>query len=156
HSALKSYPMSYLEKSRFDRLTQWLSGFTTHDLAAVDASRCESIDEWLMLLDARTDLRVMHSTGTSGKLSFLPRSLVEMRAMMVGYRRQFDAFRDEPGLLGVAVEQAPIVWMQFRTGAMAQHRHLDYMQEHLFGGDTSMIVASNPTRFSADAASIGG
>src|SRR6266404_3820501 len=82
HSALKSYPMSYLEKSQFDRLTQWLNGFTTYDLSAVNARQCDSIDDWLMLLDAKTDIRVLHSTGTSGKLSFLPRGMPEMKAMM--------------------------------------------------------------------------
>ena len=156
HSALKSYPMSYLEKSRFDRLTQWLDGFTSHDLSGLNASECDSIDEWIMLLDAQTEVRVMHSTGTSGKLSFVPRGTIEMTAMVTGYRRQFDTFRDEPSFLGVAPENAPIVWLQYRGGAMAQHRHLDWLQEHLFGGDASMIVPSNPTRFSADVASIGG
>jgi hypothetical protein len=156
HSALKSYPMSYLEKSQFDRLTQWLSGFTTCDLSSVNARQCDSIDDWLMLLDARTDIRVLHSTGTSGKLSFLPRGLPEMKAMMAGYRRQFDCFRNELPILGTAAEKAPIIFMQYRKGGMAQHRHLDYLQEHLFAGDASMIVTTNPTRFSADAASIGG
>jgi hypothetical protein len=156
HSAMKSYPMSFLEKSQFDRLTLWLNGFTTHDLSGVDARGCDSIDDWLMLLDAKTEVRVMHSTGTSGKLSFLPRGTTEMHAMVAGYRRQFDAFRNEPSLLGVPVEQAPIIWMQYRTGAMAQHRHLEWLQKELFGGDATRIVATNPTRFSADAASIGG
>src|SRR6185295_11898823 len=100
HSAMKSYPMSYLEKSRFDRLTQWLDGFTTHDLSALDAGQCDSIDDWLRLLDAKTEVRVLHSTGTSGKLSFLPRGTKEMKLMVTGYRRQFDAFHDEPSIGG--------------------------------------------------------
>src|SRR5688572_19485088 len=33
HSAMKSYPMTFLEKGQFDRLTRWLNGFTTHDLS---------------------------------------------------------------------------------------------------------------------------
>jgi hypothetical protein len=156
HSALKSYPMAYLEKSQFARLTQWLGGFTTYDLSSVDASGCDSIDDWLVLLDAQTDIRVLHSTGTSGKLSFLPRGMPEMKAMMTGYCRQFDCFRDEASILGAPVEKTPIIFMQYRKGGMAQHRHLDYLQEHLFGGDARMIITTNPTRFSADAASIGG
>jgi hypothetical protein len=156
HSALKSYPMAYLEKSQFDRLTQWLNGFTTYDLSGLDARACDSIDDWLTLLDVNTEIRVMHSTGTSGKLSFLPRGMPEMKSMMTGYVRQFDSFRDEPSLLGAAVAGTPIIFMQYRTGGMAQHRLLEYLQQHLFGGDARMIVATNPTRFSADAASIGG
>src|SRR5436309_1382264 len=43
HSAMKSYPMSFLENGRFDRLTNWLDGFTVHDLSPVDAGACDSI-----------------------------------------------------------------------------------------------------------------
>ena len=51
HSAMKSYPMSYLEKSQFDRLTAWLDAFTTHDLSGLNTGNCDSIDDWLDLLD---------------------------------------------------------------------------------------------------------
>jgi hypothetical protein len=156
HSAMKSYPMSYLEKSQFDRLTAWLNGFTTHDLSGLDAKNCDSIDEWLDLLDAKTDVRVLHSTGTSGKLSFLPRGTTEMKIMVTGWRRMFDRYRDEPPRMGVAVEDAPTIFVQYRRGGMAQHRLLDYLQEYLYGGDATKIVTTNPSRFSADAASIGG
>lgn len=70
HSAMKSYPMSYLEKSRFDRLTAWLDAFTTHDLSGLNTGTCDSIDDWLDVLDRNTEVRVLHSTGTGGKLSF--------------------------------------------------------------------------------------
>ena len=156
HSAMKSYPMSFLEKNQFVRLTQWLNGFTTHDLSSIDASACESIDDWLQLLDAQSEVRVMHSTGTSGKLSFLPRGTTEMMLMVPGYTRHFDRFGDDPWAPGVAPEETPILFFQHRKGAMAQHRQLDYLETHLFGGDSDMIVALYPTRFSADAASVGG
>ena len=156
HSALKSYPMSFLEKAQFDRLTRWLDGFTTYDLSALDLSGCDCIDDWLMFLDANTELRVMHSTGTTGKLSFLPRSTVEMKLMVVGWRRMFDRYRNEPPRMGAPVDQAPTIFVQYRKGGMAQHRLLDFLQSDLYGGDASMIVTTNPTRFSADAASIGG
>jgi hypothetical protein len=70
HTVYKSYPMSYLEKSRFDKLTKWLSGLTTTDLSRVDASGIDSIDDWLDLLEAQTPLLVSHTSGTTGKLSF--------------------------------------------------------------------------------------
>lgn len=156
HSAYKSYPLSFLEKSQFARLTAWLNGFTAHDLAGLDASGCQSIDDWLDLLDRETEVRVLHSTGTSGKLSFLPRGVTEMHTMVVGWRRMFDRFRDEPPRMGASVEQAPTIFVQYRHGGMAQHRLLDFLESDLYGGDGSMIVTTNPGRFSADAASIGG
>ena len=156
HSAMKSYPMSYLETSRFDRLTAWLDGFTTHDLSGLDASACDSIDDWLDLLDQNTEVRVLHSTGTSGKLSFLPRGTTEMKIMVTGWRRMFDRYRSEPPRMGAPVEEAPTIFVQYRRGGMAQHRLLDYLQAYLYDGDASKIVTTNPSRFSADAASIGG
>jgi hypothetical protein len=44
HSAYKSYPMSFLEQDRFDRITAWLNGFTTHDLSTLDARGCKSMN----------------------------------------------------------------------------------------------------------------
>jgi hypothetical protein len=156
HSAMKSYPMSFLEKSQFDRLTAWLDGFTTHDLSAVNTKGCDSIDDWLDILDHTTEVRVLHSTGTGGKLSFLPRGTAEMKIMVTGWRQMFDPFRDEPPRMGAPVEEAPTIFVQYRKGGMAQHRLLDYLQEYLYHGDASKIVTTNPSRFSADAASIGG
>jgi len=156
HSAMKSYPMSYLEKSQFDRLTAWLDAFTTHDLSALNTKNCDSIDDWLDVLDQNTEVRVLHSTGTGGKLSFLPRGTAEMKIMVTAWRQMFERFRDEPPRMGAAVEVAPTIFVQYRKGGMAQHRLLDYLQEYMYNGDASKIVTTNPSRFSADAASIGG
>jgi hypothetical protein len=71
--------MSYLERSQFNKLTRWLNGLTTQDLSEVDASGVTLIDEWMDLLDAQTELRVFHTSGTTGKLSFLPRTDREWR-----------------------------------------------------------------------------
>ena len=106
HSAMKSYPMSYLENSKFDRLTAWLDGFTTHDLSALNTRGCDSIDDWLDVLDGNTQVRVLHSTGTGGKLSFLPRGTVEMKLMVSGWRQMFQPFREEPPRMGASVEPA--------------------------------------------------
>ena len=67
HTVYKSYPMSFLVKGRFQALTQWLDKLTAHDLSAVDASDCRSIDSWFQLLDDATPLAINHSSGTSGK-----------------------------------------------------------------------------------------
>jgi hypothetical protein len=156
HSAYKSYALSVLEKGQFDRLTRWLDGFTAQDLSGLDASKCESIDDWIDLLDAKTPIRVLHSSGTSGKLSFLPRSVPEFHIMVTGWRRQFDHFRDERPLLGVPVEQAPTIYLQYRHGGMAMHRLLHFMVSDLYGGDAGRTLTLHPTRFSADVASMGG
>src|ERR1700681_4445554 len=58
--------------------------------------------------------------------------------------------------MGAPVDEAPTIFLQYRKGGMSQHRLLDYLQEYMYKGDASKIVTTNPTRFSADAASIGG
>src|SRR3546814_4886096 len=45
HTVYKSYPISYLERARFDKLTKWLGGLTTVDISNVDASGIESIED---------------------------------------------------------------------------------------------------------------
>lgn len=156
HSAYKSYPMKFLEENRFDRITRWLDGFTTADLSAIDASACESIDDWVQLLDAQTDVRVIHSTGTSGKLSFLPRGTLEYNRMVHAFHRYFDKFGDEPPRMSVAPAEAPMIYCQYRHGGMAQHRLLDWLVLDLYDGDESKVITTHPGRFSADAASISG
>ena len=156
HSAYKSYPMSWLEQDRFDRITTWLDGFTTHDLSRLDMRGVASIDDWLVRMDAESPVRVIHSTGTSGKLSFLPRGVAEVKTMTVGWRRLFDRFRDEPPRMAAVLEEAPTIFCQYRSGAMAYHRLLDALEVELYHGDASKIVTTNPGRFSADAASVSG
>src|SRR3546814_7146352 len=60
----KSYPISYLERARFDKITKWLGGLTTLDISNVDPSGIESIDDWLALHDAETQLTVHDQSGT--------------------------------------------------------------------------------------------
>jgi hypothetical protein len=96
HNVYKSYPLALLERGAFQRLTRWLSGLTTCDLAGLDASDCEGIDEWIDLLDAHTEIRLVHSSGTTGKLSFLPRTENEYAQIdLEVWRHYFEGFRRE-------------------------------------------------------------
>jgi hypothetical protein len=81
HTFYKSYPSSLIDKHRFDELTRWLSKLTTVDLSGVEASGCESLDAWLDLVDADSELRLCHSSGTSGTLSFIPWTKRELNAL---------------------------------------------------------------------------
>jgi hypothetical protein len=85
HTVYKSYPASLLEKNRFDRMTQWLGRLTTVDLGGADVGDCDGIDAWLAALEEGSGLSVTHSSGTSGTMSFLPRTTD-------GYRILSDVF----------------------------------------------------------------
>ena len=95
HTVYKSYPVSLLERNRFDQMTRWLSRLTTVDLSHAEVSHCDGIDSWLQALEESTGLSVTHSSGTSGTMTFLPRT-------SDGYRILSDVFgmtsRDFNGL----------------------------------------------------------
>ena len=98
HVIYKSYPLALIERGDFVRLNSWLNGLTTHDLSHLDVSHIKCIDDWLQYLDDNTPVRVVHSTGTTGKLSFLPRSMAEMPTYVKTVWAFYAGFRDEPDL----------------------------------------------------------
>jgi hypothetical protein len=77
HTLYKSYSAGHIAKGRFDRLTEWLDGFTVHDLSGIDTSRCDSLESWLGAVEQGSDLRPTVTSGTTGKISFFPRSTTE-------------------------------------------------------------------------------
>jgi len=157
NSVYKSYPLSLLDKSQFDRLTLWLDAFTTHDLSKIDACGCTSIDDWIDLLQAATEIRVIHSSGTSGKLSFLPRSQAEIRLMVEIFKRHCEGFGNEPDAGPIEhLEEVPILFPSYRYGAMEANRLIDGFVQYVFGGAGDRVVTLNPGRMSADALSLGG
>ena len=156
HSFYKSYPLALLENHRFDRLTRWLGGLTSFDLSSFDSSACESIDDWIEALDSGTDVHVVHSSGTSGKLSFLPRGTPEIDAMAAAWPRGYTGFRDEPNNPLSGIENMPVLLPNFRRGGLGPVRMLDGVVRRIYGGRENMIVALNPGRMSADMLSLGG
>ena len=94
HRVYKSYPLSLIEKRQFTRLTRWLRRLTTHDITAIPLDGLTSVDSWLDRLDEH-GMIVGHSTGTTGKLSFIPRSKVEWPAWQSAY---FQTMRASTGV----------------------------------------------------------
>jgi hypothetical protein len=84
HRVYKSYPLSLIEKRQFDRLTQWLNRLTTHDLTKIPLDGINSVDAWLDRLDEH-GMIMGHSSGTSGKLSFIPHSQTDWRGWKPAY-----------------------------------------------------------------------
>lgn len=84
HRVLKNYPLGILENRDFPKLTAWLNKLTMHDLTRVDLSGLRTIDEWL---DRLTEFGMIigTSSGTTGKLSFVPRSKDEWGAWRGSY-----------------------------------------------------------------------
>jgi hypothetical protein len=121
HRVLKSYPLSLIENRDFDRLTGWLQRLTTHDLSTMSREGLGSVDDWLQRLDDN-GMIMLHSTGTTGKLSFIPRSQAEWPAWTNAY---FEAQKVATGVDLREVE-IPTFTPMYRTGhqTMAKMHHL--------------------------------
>ena len=128
HTTYKSYPMSLIEKQRFQAMTKWLSQLTAHDLSGVDASKCDSIDSWFELLDNETPLELLHSTGTTGKLSIIPRDKAESERFVRQTLKGFEGFGDEPDVVSDLLEgdvKVPVLYPSYRYGRHIAQRMLE-------------------------------
>ncbi|CAG9166052.1 long-chain-fatty-acid--protein ligase [Cupriavidus pinatubonensis] len=156
HTVYKSYPMSYLERGQFDKLTRWLNGLTTQDLSEVDASGVTLIDEWMDLLDAQTELRVFHTSGTTGKLSFLPRTDREWRQNIELSASRIRDWRGPGSGPDMMKNKRPLIAPTYRKGASAAARGSGYQVEMYAGGEENALFMYPDSRFSADVASLSG
>jgi hypothetical protein len=156
HTVYKSYPMSYLENARFEKLTKWLGGLTATDLSAVDASGIETIDDWIDELDAKTDLLLTHSSGTTGKLSFLPRTKEQSRQIRHLYSnlwRDFNGANTGPDLINTPL---PMIMPAYRYGAGMGQRTANLNVEMYAGGEDNVLFLYPTQRLSADVMSLSG
>ena len=156
HSVYKSYPISLLVKNKFTALTRWLDRLTTADPRSVDVSGCDSIDSWLEILDTQTDLRVTHTSGTAGMMSFLPRSTSEWDQMYAALRCGLFQFSDPLGTGGRHDnEYFNLIWPLYRHGRSAIMRMPEMGLTHLLGSEDRMH-ALRPGRMSSDAMFLAG
>lgn len=157
HTAYKSYPISLLEKGRFDLLTRWLGGLTVHDLSAADVTGCDSFDSWFDALEAQTPLRPNHSTGTGGKLSIIPRDVEDLDRFERYHVKSLEPFGNEPNRLAALREgnqPVPIVYPSNRSGRHVSQRMLDGLVKHLGSEETTYALYND--FMSADVASLAG
>lgn len=76
HTVYKSYPQSFFDNGRWDRMLQWLDTLSVADVKNVDVSGVRNVDEWLeRLWDAGH--AVIATSGTTGKCSFLNHTMVD-------------------------------------------------------------------------------
>jgi hypothetical protein len=156
HTVYKSYPTSFIEKNRYDRMTKWLNGLTTVDLRAVDTEGIDSVDGWMDALDRQTQLRVFHTSGTSGKLSFIPRLRAEWRQLIL---MSGHIIRDHWGPNSgpdMVKNPRPLIVPGYRYGCANQQRGNEFLIELLAGGEQNTLFMYPNMRFSADVASLSG
>jgi hypothetical protein len=132
-SVYKSYPVSLLEKNRFDQLTKWLGRLTTTDVSKVDARGCDGIDSWLQALEDATGMQVVNSSGTSGAMTFLPRTRKDYRIVSDVFgmtSRDFNGIESVPDLRN---EPWHSVYLGFRGGRSHAGRAATWVIDNFAG-----------------------
>lgn len=76
HTVYKSYPETFVEKGRWDRMLAWLTTLSADDLTGIDVAAIENADDWLQRLKDNGCM-VLATSGSSGKCSFLPASAAD-------------------------------------------------------------------------------
>ncbi len=77
HTAYKSYPESFLQEQKWDRLTRWLGTISSYPIAAIDMENIADIDDWIARLQAVGHF-ISCSSGTTGKSAMLIASQKDM------------------------------------------------------------------------------
>lgn len=141
HTAFKSYPASLLDKKRFDLMTKWLDKLTSYDLSKVDVSGCDSIDEWLDVLDEQTPLETITSSGTTGTISLIPKSRSGAHYNMRLWKMfLFQTFGKEPTEEDLNPE-VDVIWPQHAKGKLGHLRLGQLLKTAFTGGDESRFHA---------------
>jgi hypothetical protein len=70
HTVYKSYPPSFVEQGRWDRMLTWLNTLSVDDVSKVDVEGVKDVDDWIARLWEAGHM-VLATSGSSGKCSFL-------------------------------------------------------------------------------------
>lgn len=151
HTVYKSYPLSLIEKQRFDQLTKWLAKFSTLDLSKVVFNNPKTIDQWLDQLEGQSELMVVHSSGTTGKLSFLPRTMLDME----NYKNGIYMLLECTTGINFHEERVPIFFPGYRDGRQLAQRVIGHFAPMMAGSDEEYHTAF-PGFMSADFMSLAG
>ena len=112
-----------------------------------------SIDDWLDTLLRDQGLRIIHTTGTSGKLSFLPRGSADAPLQLRSGRLSQERIGgSEPR----GLDKVPMIVVGSRTMFNGYGAQIGSFVQDLYGGDESLLHTMDPGRMSADVLSLAG
>jgi len=129
HRVLKNYPIQIIEQRDFAKLTQWLNKLTLHDLTRLDLTGVSTIEQWLDRLSA-FGMLVTYSSGTTGKLSFVPRSFDEFGPWKFHY---FSVTRACTGV-DAWTTKMPTFFPGYRGGHQTMLRMMTLFNQEMAGG----------------------
>lgn len=85
HTSYKSYPASFMEQGRWDRMLQWLQTLSVENLSDTDVEGVVDVDDWIRRLRAAGHM-VQATSGSTGKVSFLNHSRADTELKRRHYR----------------------------------------------------------------------
>jgi hypothetical protein len=150
HTVRKSYPLSLLERNRFDKMTSWLNKITSHDLSSLDASGCDSIDAWLDLIVEKTGLDPVCSSGTTGTMSFTPRDKNDWRTSCLCLRTHLLQKFGEPPTDDALNERLHVIVPGYADGHNGVYRRPRYLREYFAFASEDHFHPRFPARVSTD------
>lgn len=155
HTVFKSYPPSLLEKKNFTQINKWLGKLVTPDVAArftaVDVSACHGLDDWFATMDAAIpDMRISHTSGTSGTVSFLPQGVREWEKAC-DIRKLFILKMEGPDM---PMPEMHIPYPYYRRGYLSHVRANDFLIRALLPGEDH-FHAAYPATLSSDMLHLG-
>ncbi len=150
HRVLKNYPIQIIENRDFPKLTQWLGKLTAHDLSQVDLTGLTTIEEWLGRLEA-FGMLVTYSSGTTGKLSFVPRSYDEFGPW------KFHYYNVTQAASGVNCwdNHLPTFFPGYRGGYQTMLKMMTLFNREMAGGDANYYTLYD-THIPADLMALSG
>jgi hypothetical protein len=144
----KSYPERLLEQQNYPAMTRWLSRLTIADVSRVQGRGFAAMDDWLDALDNETTLTLYHSSGTTGRMSFHPRSTAE-EAVVRDTVGMTIADNFAPGEFILGEWNYALFWPTHAFGRTAARR-IAQMLTDLLCADASDFHPLLPTVLSAD------
>lgn len=147
HTIYKSYPPSLLERGKFAEINRWLSKLTTFDVTSIDVSACRFIDDWIETMDRESPLKLIHSSSTTGTMSFLPTSKKEWDKF--GRTQKIDFLQTFGESSSNEDDDIWAIFPYFRYGSNAFIRINDNVVRHIVGSEERLLTAY-PGRLSSD------
>lgn len=129
HRVLKNYPIQIIENRDFPKLTSWLDKLTVHDLSRIDLTGLTTIEGWLQRLEAYGML-VTYSSGTTGKLSFVPRSYDELGP----WKYHFYSVNRAASGIDHWVDRIPTFFPGYRGGYQTMLKMMSLFNVEMAGG----------------------
>ena len=140
HTMYKSYSSRDVESGRFDRLTEWLDGLTAEDLSGVDVGGVDSLESWLEALEAQSRTAAHSvSSGTTGKVSFFPRTTVEADKFIGFILESWSGIPGPTRLSHDARRDRVFSAVPMATGRQSLPRMFDLIRQRCYGGDGGRV-----------------